>query len=834
MLTIFRFCILLLLTALTVWPQVCYASEEIYPVTNALPQERVYLHLDNTSYRQGDNIWFKAYIVNFEGKAVSNTLYVELLNPGGQIIERKTYRIEDGQAHGDIAVRYLPFYTGLYEIRAYTKHMLNFGEQNYFSRAIPIFEKPQKDNDQINTNLKLYNNPKFTNLRKGTKKSHKLNLKFYPEGGYSVKGIPSRVAFEATDAYGHPLAVAGTIIEGDSIKLANLEVSHQGKGMFTYTPSLLEAHALVEYKGKEYKFKLPKALDSGYALSVDNLSDNNHVNMTVMRAGNEAKDTIGVVLVSQGVVRDYVFWASTFEKPLNISFDKNLCLPGVSEIVLVNKDNVKIANRYIFKSSDDTFTITHAFDKSEYQPYDSIGLSLALKQKDGTPVTAPFSLSVRDTKDEISWDRNILTDLLLMSDIKGYVADPMYYFESGDETHRLHLDLLLMVQGWEKYPWNQIKDLSADKLHYMPEINGIAVNGIVSSYNLKKPKEGVDVSVLLLKREKDENGKRQFLENKLTTDSVGRFDFEADVDGDWQMVLAASKNKKKQNVTISLDNQFSPAPRQYAPYEYKFEKYVPSEVSANAEATDNVDIYSEEYLTDTVAFSEDVIKLKEIEVKAKRSVKAQDIDWTRKHSVEHYDVKGSTDKLYDSGIFYCDDVNTFLCKVNKNFFTMFDRDMSFLFYKHKLPLVVIDYETTYLPDEFNYKILPVEWIKSVYIVEDRSIISLYCDPRINPDRYGCAVLLETFPESERPVAAGEGVRKTIFHGYSTPSEFYSPDYSSYTPDGSDHRRTLYWNPMLKPDENGNVAIRFFNNDNITRPTADAQTITPSGIIGTSK
>ena len=31
-----------------------------------LPQEKVYLHLDNTSYFQGDNLWFQAYIVTAE------------------------------------------------------------------------------------------------------------------------------------------------------------------------------------------------------------------------------------------------------------------------------------------------------------------------------------------------------------------------------------------------------------------------------------------------------------------------------------------------------------------------------------------------------------------------------------------------------------------------------------------------------------------------------------------------------------------------------------------------------------------------------------------------
>lgn len=32
-------------------------------IANSYPQEKVYLHLDNTSYMYGDDIWFSAYLV---------------------------------------------------------------------------------------------------------------------------------------------------------------------------------------------------------------------------------------------------------------------------------------------------------------------------------------------------------------------------------------------------------------------------------------------------------------------------------------------------------------------------------------------------------------------------------------------------------------------------------------------------------------------------------------------------------------------------------------------------------------------------------------------------
>ena len=51
---------------------------------DVLPQEKVYLHFDNTSYYQGDPIWFQCYVVTpglNHPTELSKTLYVELLNP---------------------------------------------------------------------------------------------------------------------------------------------------------------------------------------------------------------------------------------------------------------------------------------------------------------------------------------------------------------------------------------------------------------------------------------------------------------------------------------------------------------------------------------------------------------------------------------------------------------------------------------------------------------------------------------------------------------------------------------------------------------------------------
>ncbi|MDE5997023.1 MAG: hypothetical protein K2G77_02310, partial [Muribaculaceae bacterium] len=134
-------------------------------MTYSLPKEKVYLHLDNTSYYKDDTLWFCAYLVNSDGNtsdAISKTLYVDLLNPGGDIIDTKVLKIENGRAHGSFKINCTPFYSGFFEIRAYTKYMMNFGQETAFSRVIPVFDAPKKEGDYETRTMRNFGTGNYT------------------------------------------------------------------------------------------------------------------------------------------------------------------------------------------------------------------------------------------------------------------------------------------------------------------------------------------------------------------------------------------------------------------------------------------------------------------------------------------------------------------------------------------------------------------------------------------------------------------------------------------------------------------------------------------------
>ena len=105
-----------------------------------MPQEKVYLHIDKPFYKPGDVIWFQAYLV--EGQQhkpsdISNVVYVELINPKGNVAEKVTLATLDGKARGDFQLA-ASAPGGLYKVRAYTQWMQNLGEDSFFSKELQV------------------------------------------------------------------------------------------------------------------------------------------------------------------------------------------------------------------------------------------------------------------------------------------------------------------------------------------------------------------------------------------------------------------------------------------------------------------------------------------------------------------------------------------------------------------------------------------------------------------------------------------------------------------------------------------------------------------------
>lgn len=145
--------------------------EKSQKIVEDYPYEKVYLHFDKPYYAVGDTIWFKAYVAMGQDQPsdLSKVLYVDLISENDTLVRSMKLPIVNTSAYGSITLDPLAYKSGNYRVRAYTYWMLNFSEDLFFTKNIPIGDAINRKiitsialngvnadtNPQINANLKF-------------------------------------------------------------------------------------------------------------------------------------------------------------------------------------------------------------------------------------------------------------------------------------------------------------------------------------------------------------------------------------------------------------------------------------------------------------------------------------------------------------------------------------------------------------------------------------------------------------------------------------------------------------------------------------------------------
>ena len=167
------------------------------------PQEKVYLHLNNTAYFQGDTILYSANMVG-----QSKVLYVDLLSPDGVLLQQQKLKVEEGRTDGSIVLAKkikinskevnMLYPSGSYQLRAYTRSMLINGAE-VFSSVVSIRRKAEKDVSSASLlSAEIDGEP---------------SIAFTSEAGNHPKG-ENRGAAEAADGGGVCIVEDGLMLDG--------------------------------------------------------------------------------------------------------------------------------------------------------------------------------------------------------------------------------------------------------------------------------------------------------------------------------------------------------------------------------------------------------------------------------------------------------------------------------------------------------------------------------------------------------------------------------------------------------------------------------------------
>ena len=562
------------------------------------PEERVYLHFDNTAYYLTETMWFKAYVMSGdknEPTNVSRVLYVELVAPEGYVVKTKKYKIEnDGTCHGEFELNPL-LLSGYYEVRAYTRYMLNRGKDAIFSRVFPVFDKVNGNNWDFMNMLDRRrsflvdneNNYNATGLERGAKlieeKAAEFSLKFYPEGGHLVEGLECNVAFELFGTDGINSNRGITLLANDK-PLMEIEPEFMGMGTFCFTPQKdVKYTAQIDDGKKTVTFNLPEVEKEG---AIINTTDSRGNTIVTIKNNIEGCAKLGCAVLHRGKVHFYERYSST-DNTMMFFIDKRTLPEGVNRVVLFANDSIPLAERQFFVTRDflqagDTETAklkitSNGNDISNIAIAPHSRIPLTIEREDGKPISdnGSFSLSVSDAeyRTQTSYTHNMHTYMLLGSELKGYIPDAARYFDIANKNRARELDLLMMTRGWSSYDWSKLSKRNARLQE--PIEKGIMIKGrfvkktpIRSLFGLGNIAE-LDVSnrpntaITFKIKEKDSTIARY----GFTTDKEGEFRILThDFQGKKVAVLSPIRqnaNYKDSAFSFILDRYFSPEMRLY-------------------------------------------------------------------------------------------------------------------------------------------------------------------------------------------------------------------------------------------------------------------------------
>jgi len=643
--------------------------------------------------------------------------------------------------------------------------------------------------------------------------SNETDVQFFPEGGDLIDEISSVIAFKAVGSDGLGLAVSGYISDQDQNRLVDFTSEYAGMGSFRIKPSVSNSYtAHILFKdGSEKAVPLPKVKAKGYVLSVDN-SDSNLLRLKIF-SNEEKKENSELKLVAQsnGQVL-FVSKNKMTSSAFSAAIQKSRFPTGILQITLFSPNDEPVAERLVFINHSDYLNLNLSTEKPEYQTREKVKLMLDANDKNGKPTLGSFSISVIDESKmpfEEENETTIISNLLLSSDLKGFIEKPNYYFTDGSADKIKQLDNLLLTQGWRRFEWRNILSDNYPRLAFEAE-ESMKVSGMISSMS-GKPIAGGKVTLF-------SSTGTQFLIDTLT-DSNGRFSFNNLYFNDGTKFIVQARNlKDKKNVDITLDRiptQLVTKNRNEPMIEVNVNKTMASYLKNSS--AQYQDLRKNGLISRNIMLDEVRVVEKKVEVKNSSNLNGAGVA----------DAIIKADRLQNCfSIVQCIQGRIAGIMV-MNGIVYATRNMTSSF-SGPIPMqVVID--GTFVEPEFLSSINPND-VETIEILKGGANTAIY---GLNG---GGGVLIVNTKRGENNLSYqsyAPGIASYTPKGYYKGREFYSPNYDdpAINKKLADLRTTIYWNPNVISDSTGKASVEFFNADGIGKYKAIVEGINVDGTIG---
>lgn len=403
------------------------------------------------------------------GNAVSNTVFAAIdyryTKDGDDTKVRAliTYTDEQGKHYADKQVKYQ-----LKEsYKTITSGVGKTNELGQISINLPKTKPGVDRNAYLVTSFNIAANqniPKTFPIRTAALQT---DVQFFPEGGNLLDGVKSKVAFKAISSNGLGIQIKGVIMDQEQQEVAEFESTHLGMGYFLMSPEAGKNYtAKINFPdGSVSTMKLPEVATEGYVLALypnldtDSILVRVHTNASTLKKGTNKLNLIG----QSGGSTYFASEISLTKANTSMYLPLKDIPSGILQFTIFSTERNPLNERIVFIQRQDHMNLQLRTSKAEYKQREKVELELEAKDAGGKSLSGNFSVSVISMNavpsDETN-EHSIFSQLLLSSDIKGYIEKPNYYFYKPTEETKENLDILMLTQGYRRFVW---KNLLAEK-----------------------------------------------------------------------------------------------------------------------------------------------------------------------------------------------------------------------------------------------------------------------------------------------------------------------------------------------------------------------------------
>lgn len=807
------------------------------------------------------------------GTDSSKIAYVEIINSQNEIVKRISTPCFAGGFLNNVTLSKEEFKQGYYLLRSYTNWMRNFGDSLFFESRFKIID-PASDawavsfkkmfiqdnhllleavlksqdklaviNKKVTVSILSKNKELFkfrtatdyagnllldTTLKndvsnqalvleisdrdnvllqmpvKANEKQH-VDLQFLPEGGSFIAGKMQKLGFKALNIYGKGIDVKGIIKDSKGAAITKFEPVFKGMGAVSFISQPNEVYTAFLENGMSFPLPAPQVSGTTLQVTDDNDSLVLHIDAT--------QD-----LLSKG----YYFTASAkgitcahgrIKLPYTLKLARTVFPSGIVHFTLYNAAGNIVNERVVFVWHNDELKLDILPNKQQYLQKDSVMLLLKAKDHNDKNVQGHFSIAVIDTSQVklLQNMENLLSYMVLSSDLKGEIEEPYYYFQHPRSEAT---DALMLTQGWVSYNWQNMQ------MAYNYEKEFFVTGKVTNVFHKPTPhssvalfgKEGID-HVFFVDTVTNDKGVFTFTKFPyFSKDSVSL------------VIRALNKKGKAFNVGIALQEPVYPG--------YSSNKILSSD--------ENIlfDTMARQYVNHNTFLSEQLRKdgrfLPEVVVTAKLKIKGSknlNVDGGADETIFEATLNTMPKETLLDVLFKKVDgfrqgsppksvKQCYMIKSNIVCFIIDGVDLNFFYDPENGTGSAIDYIQfldTYL------KFFSAEDIRGIEVMNSPRYNSTYKAAYLTlEERFNASPLKVDYSFIEITTKAGYGptARKTPGIYLYKPlapvfgKQFYSPRYTS--PDEKtvfpDMRSTVYWNPLVLTNSSGEAHISFYTSE----------------------